>query len=160
MSLYLAVRWLHVISAAAWFGEVVTINFVLVPALSRLSREEATAMLAAVFPKIFRLASVLSATAVLSGIYLAWTRFAAAPEILWTTGSGRAFSVGAILGLALTVFHFILEPRLDGMMCTAAGEKDFELSERIMRQLRVVPRGGLLVITTIVVLMMVGARGM
>ena len=31
---YLILRWVHVVAAAAWFGEVVTINFVLVPAVN------------------------------------------------------------------------------------------------------------------------------
>ncbi len=115
VSAYVAVRWIHVMAATAWFGEVVTINFVLVPVLSRMPREEGAKFLAAVFPTIFRLASVLSATAVLSGGYLAWTRFSASPEALWTTWSGRSFLAGATIGLALTVFHFILEPRLDGL---------------------------------------------
>lgn len=29
------IRWIHVASASAWFGEVVVINLVLIPALSR-----------------------------------------------------------------------------------------------------------------------------
>ena len=160
MSIYLAVRWVHVVAATAWFGEVVTINFVLVPVLTRLPREEAARFLVAVFPTVFRLASVLSATAVLSGIYLAWTRFSANPDVLWTTASGNAFLVGATLGVLLTGFHFLLEPRLDGMICGAAERGDLEMSDRVIRLLRVVPRGGLVVITGILWLMMVGARGM
>ena len=113
---YLALRWLHILAAAAWFGEVVTINFVLVPAVGRLPREQAPKVLFQIFPRIFKLASWLSATAVLSGIVLASKRYMAAPEVLWTTPSGLLFSLGATLGLLLTGFHFILEPRLDGMI--------------------------------------------
>lgn len=159
MSTYLLVRWLHVLSATAWFGEVVTINFVLVPALTRMPREQAARVLAAVFPKLFRLASVLAATAVCSGSFLAWTRFSAQPSLLWTTHSGLAFLAGASGGLALAAFHFVLEPRLDGMICVAAERSDFELSDKVIRLLRVVPRGGLIVISSILLLMMVGARG-
>lgn len=160
MSFYLAVRWLHVASTTAWFGEVVTINFVLVPVLARLPREDAARYLAAVFPMIFKLASVLSALAVLSGLTLGWSRFAGNPEVLWTTQSGAAFLAGGTLALLLTTFHFVLEPRLDGMICTAAEEEDFELSDKVIRLLRIVPRVGLCVIGGVLLLMMIGARGL
>ncbi|MCB9760301.1 MAG: DUF4149 domain-containing protein [Alphaproteobacteria bacterium] len=160
MSEYLMIRWVHVIAATAWFGEVVTINFVLIPALVRLPRPEATRFLAAVFPIVFRLASVLSAVAVLSGATLAWQRYGATPEVLWTTTYGRLFSVGATLGLLLTGFHFVLEPRLDSMICTAAAKGDLELSDKVIRLLCVVPRVGLVVIGGVLLMMMIGARGM
>jgi uncharacterized membrane protein len=159
MSLYLAVRWVHVIAATSWYGEVVTINFVLVPVLAALPREEASRFLSAVFPVIFKLASWLSATAMATGLFLAWNRFASSPELLWTTFSGRAFTVGATMGILLTTFHFVLEPKLDGMICSARENNDLDLSDKVIRQLRVVPRVGLLVITIALMLMMIGARG-
>ncbi len=159
MSTYLMIRWLHILAATAWFGEVVTINVVLVPVVARLPREEGARFLARVFPRIFRLASWLSGTAVVTGAYLAWWRYGSNPEVLWTTWPGRAFSAGAGLGLLLTVFHFILEPRLDGMICSAADRGDLDLSDKVIRLLRIVPRAGLVVIGTALVLMMVGARG-
>ena len=156
---YAVVRWIHIVAGAAWFGEVVTINFVLVPIVSRMSREDAAVFLKRVFPRIFKLASVLAATAVVCGLLMAYQRFGDQPELLWTTSSGRAFTIGGTLGLALTVFHFVLEPRLDGMICSAADTRDFEMSDRVVRMLRIVPRAGLLVITGIVLLMMVGTHG-
>jgi uncharacterized membrane protein len=157
---YLVIRWIHVIAAAAWFGEVVTINFVLVPAVARLPKDQAPKILFQIFPRIFKLASVLSGTAVVTGIALAGQRYMDNPEVLWTTGPGILFSIGATLGLLLTGFHFILEPRLDGMICTAADEEDAELSERVMRLLKIVPRVGGLVMLAIIMSMMIGARGM
>ncbi len=157
---YIILRWVHILAAAAWYGEVVTINFVLVPAVSRLPKDQAPGFLVQIFPRIFKLASWLSATAVISGIALASQRYLPTPEILWTTTPGIVFSVGAVLGLLLTGFHFILEPRLDGMICAAAEEDDIELSQRVMRLLRLVPRVGLGVITGIVLAMMIGARGL
>ncbi len=157
---YLALRWIHILSATAWFGEVVTINFVLVPAVSALPKDQAPRVLFQIFPRIFKLASWLSATAVLSGLGLASKRYLANPEVLWTTGSGILFSIGATMGILLAGFHFILEPRLDGMICTAAKEEDAELSDRVMHLLKVIPRVGLVVISTVLWTMMVGARGL
>ncbi len=160
MSWYLALRWLHIFAAASWFGEVVTINFVLVPAVGKMTPEDGSKMLVDIFPRIFKLASYLSGTAVITGILLAWERFSSDYTMLWTTGSGRAFLAGATLGLLLTTFHFILEPRLDGMICTAAEKGDLELSNRVIYLLKIVPRVGLLVIGSTLLLMMIGARGL
>lgn len=160
MTWYLELRWIHVFTSTAWFGEVVVINFVLVPLVTSLPREDAARFLTAVFPRVFRLASVLSLAAIASGILLAYLRFWQNPEVLWTTTSGRLFTVGATLGILLTAFHFFLEPRLDGMICSAAEHDDLELSDKVIGLLRVVPRVGLVVIGSSLWLMMVGARGM
>ena len=159
MSGYIILRWLHIIAGTAWFGEVVTINFVLIPALLKMSRPDAADFLNQVFPRIFKLASVLAATTVTCGLAMGIERFGANPSVLWTTSSGLAFLVGGSLGLLLTTFHFVLEPRLDGMICLAAEQRDFEVSDRVVRMLKIVPRAGLGVITAILMLMMVGARG-
>ncbi len=157
---FIVLRWIHLIAAAAWYGEVVTINFVLVPAVNRLPREQAPKVLFEIFPRIFKLASWLSATAVVSGIVLTTLKYRGTPELLWTTTAGILFSVGATLALALTFVHFVLEPRLDGMICTAANSQDIELSERVLWLLKLVPRVGLVVITLILWMMTVGAHGL
>lgn len=157
---YTALRWIHVIAAAGWFGEVVTINFVLVPAVARFPREQAPKILIEIFPRIFKLASWLAGTAVISGIVLASDKYWGSPDILWTSTQGLLFSFGATLGLLLSAFHFLLEPRLDGMICSAAEENDIDLSDRVMFLLRLIPRVGLGVMVIIVLTMMIGARGL
>ena len=156
---YMVVRWLHVISATAWFGEVVTINFVLVPAVSQLKDSAQAKFLAGIFPKIFKLASWLSGTAVITGGTLGYYRFRGDFSVLWTTTSGLCFLVGASLACVLAFFHFVLEPRLDGMICTAAENEDFEMTAQIARLLRIIPRAGGLVLLAAFVLMMIGAHG-
>lgn len=160
MNTYLAIRWIHVLAATAWFGEVVTINFVLVPVLSRMDAGPQTKLLASIFPRLFRLASYLSATALLSGFTLLYLRFSSDWSALLSTGQGHAFLTGITLGTLLTGFHFLVEPRLDGMICVAADKEDFEMTDKIVRALKIIPRVGLAVITTIVIMMMVGSRGL
>lgn len=159
MAAHSVLRWVHILSATAWYGEVVTINLVLVPAVQMLAQDERGRVLVQIFPRIFKLASWLSGTAVLSGLALFFWRFNGAWSTLHTTWSGRAFVAGATLGLVLTAFHFILEPRLETAICTSAEEPKGELAEQVMRTLKIVPRVGLGVITLALVLMMVGARG-
>lgn len=156
---FVALRWLHVGAGAAWFGEVVTINLVLVPAVLAMSATDQTATLAKLFPRLFRLASFLSATAVAAGLGLLFIRYQGHWGDLIHTGPGRTLLLGATLASALTAFHFVLEPRLDGMICTAADNDDFELTQQVLTALKIVPRVGLGVITGIVILMMIAARG-
>ncbi len=156
---YLVVRWVHIITATAWFGEVVTINFVLVPAVSRLEDSEQAGFLAGIFPKIFKLASWLAGTAVITGGTLGYLKFSSNWSALWTTTSGLCFLVGASLATLLAFFHFVLEPRLDGMICTAAENEDFEMTAQIARLLRIIPRAGMAVLGSAFLLMMIGSRG-
>lgn len=160
MSWYLWVRWVHLFSATAWLGEVVTINFVLVPVLLRMKEGERIPFLAGLFPSLFRLASWLSGTAVLSGAVLITRRHWGNWSVLWTTGSGRYLLAGATLALGLAIFHFILEPRLEGMICTAEENEDIELTQTIVRRLKIVPRTGMVVLVAAFWLMMVANRGM
>lgn len=48
--LYPYVRWIHVLAASAWFGEVVAIHFILIPSLSSYEGEERKSFLNTVFP--------------------------------------------------------------------------------------------------------------
>lgn len=50
-------RLAHVIAGVRWLREVVTINFVLVPALLSAKTEERQMLLSTVFPRVFRLAT-------------------------------------------------------------------------------------------------------
>ena len=147
------------LAGAAWFGEVVVFNLVLVPLVSSSSHESQIAFLARVFPAIFRLASWLAASSVLAGMAAIVLKFQGHWPALWSTEDGVATLIGAGLGLALALFHFVVEPRLDGMICAAEESGDLALTGRIIRTLKLVPRVGLGVITAVVVAMMIGARG-
>lgn len=158
-SWYVVIRWLHVISATAWVGEVMTVVFVLVPAVLALQGPERMAMLHRVFPRVFKLASVLSGTAVVCGAILLTARYHSSWGALLTTFHGRCYLAGATLGTAVAAFHFFLEPRLEGMICSAAGNGDLELTDAVLTRLRLIPRVGLGVVLTSMMLMMVATRG-
>ena len=51
---FTVLRWVHILAGAAWFGEVVVVNLVLVPLVSKSAHESQIAFLARVFPSIFR----------------------------------------------------------------------------------------------------------
>lgn len=156
MSMVVLLRWIHLLSGAAWLGEVVTINFVLVPALLKMNRTYQIAFIRQVFPRIFRLASVLSLSTILSGaassyLITGWRDLGTWLETRW----GQGILIGGLLGLALTLFHFLAERRLEP---TASQMKDADL-DKVLTVLKVVPRAGLVLIVFIILLMMYATRG-
>lgn len=160
MNLVNLVRWIHIISGVAWLGEVITIIFVLVPALTRLKKESRGAFLREVFPRVFRLASVLSATAVISGAILnylmtGWKDFAVFFNSRW----GISILIGGAMGLLLTLFHFFVEERLEPTAATADDIPEADMAKMIST-LNIIPRVGMVIIIAVILLMMFAARGM
>jgi uncharacterized membrane protein len=156
MSLLNIVRWVHIISGVAWLGEVITINFVLLPVLLKMEKENRGPFIRQIFPRVFRLASILSVSAILSGAFMSylitgWKNLGSLLNTRW----GIGILIGGSLGLALTLFHFLAESRLEPV-AVKADEADVE---KIISALKVVPRVGLGVIALVVVLMMYAARG-
>lgn len=152
-------RWIHILAGGAWLGEVVVVVFIVVPVLIRLDHERRGWFLSTIFPRVFRLASVLSATAVAAGaaLYLASNDWSLNVDRLLTERWGLSILIGGTLGLALTVFHFVVEGRLEPIVARAqSGEID---EERLVRFLTVVPRVGLGVLVVVFGAMMYAARG-
>jgi uncharacterized membrane protein len=156
MSILNILRWVHVLAGAAWLGEVVTINFVLVPALLKMKKGHRGIFIRQVFPRVFHLASFLSLTAILSGAGMSYllTGWRNLGELLGTRW-GFGILIGGSLGLALTLFHFLAESRLEPI----AARADEAEVEKIMAVLKIVPRAGLVVILLVILLMMYAARG-
>jgi len=154
------IRWVHVLAAAAWLGEVVVINFVLIPALGRFDLSTRRRFLTNVFPRIFRLASVLSATTVAAGLFLVLHRTGGDPALLTESRWGVGILIGGSMGILLTLFHFFMENRLAKRIGVGCMEEPSDADlEDVHTKLKIVPRVGLAVITTIALLMMYAARG-
>ncbi|MBL8146676.1 MAG: hypothetical protein JNL34_09860 [Anaerolineae bacterium] len=156
-------RWIHILAGAAWLGEVMVVSFILVPVLGRLEPDKRGWFMALIFPRIFRLASILALTAILAGaalnlslsgwdVNLALTR-------LTTTRWGWSILMGGALGLGLTLFHFFIEHRLEPHVKAAHEVMDDEAFSRMMLRLRIIPRAGLAILFLIFFLMMFAARG-
>lgn len=152
-------RWIHVGAGAAWFGEVVVVVFILVPIVIRLGADRRGWFLATVFPRVFRLASVLSATAVLAGgfLWLATNNWHLNLNRLVTETWGLSILIGGALGLGLTLFHFVAESKLEPLAIKAGtGEIDDDL---LVRRLTIIPRVGLGILVVVFGAMMYAARG-
>jgi uncharacterized membrane protein len=154
------VRWIHILAGAAWLGEVMTINFVLIPIVTRPALHERRRFIKTVFPLVFRLASILALTTIVAGAVLnyqitGWKNL----DEYFSSARGLAILVGGLLGLLLTIFHFTLERRLEPLIKALDGESEVDDVQKVVGWLRIIPRFGLGVILLIFILMMYGARG-
>jgi len=72
---------------------------------------------------------------------------------------GQVHPGGGALGLLLTLFHFFMENRLARKIGVGDPDLSQESVEDVHLKLRLVPRLGFLVLSTIFVLMMIAVRG-
>ena len=155
----LIIRWIHILAGAAWLGAVVMVVFVLVPSVQRLEEPDRGRMAAVVFPRVFRLASVLSVTVVAAGVALYLERFGWRLELrpLVSSRWGWSILIGGSLAVILTVFHFVAEGRLAPLVRRAT---DSPIERRVLTVLRIAPRVGLGILVTTTILMAYAARGL
>ncbi len=153
------IRTLHAAAGSFWIGEVVVINFVLIPAASKLVGKARKQYLTTVFPMIFNLASVLSATVVVTGVFLVYYLTNGDLGLLTNGRWGLSILVGGTLGTILTLFHFFMENKLAKKIGLGKDGDDAQL-EDVHTKLKIVPRLGLVVISTIFFLMINAAHGL
>lgn len=153
--IYTFIRWLHVASGSAWFGEVVVINFVLIPALSKYQGEARKDFLNTIFPKIFNLASVLAATTAVTGGILLYNFIGLDLGKLTERGPcGWSVLIAGTLGMILTFFHFFIENHLARKVGVGNPNISQDAVEDVHIKLKIIPRIGMVVITTIFLLML------
>jgi hypothetical protein len=152
-------RWLHILAGAAWLGEVAAVVFILVPAVRRLPAADRVGFMIAVFPRMFKLASVLAFVALAAGAALnylltGWRDLGA----YFATPHGQLIALGGGLGLLLGLFHFTAERKLEPAVTGLAARSHKDL-ERTLKFLTIVPRIGLAILVIVFVSMMLAARG-
>jgi len=150
------IRWVHIIAGTAWLGTVVAVVFVLVPSLHKLEGLERNRFAQLVFPRVFRVASVLSVTVIAAGVLLYFEKVGWHLDLapLVSTRWGWSILIGAVLGIALTAFHFFAEHRLLPIV-----KNSDVIDSRALLLLRVAPRVGLGILVLVVVLMSYAAHG-
>ena len=158
MDINTIMRTLHVVSGTVWFGQVVVINFILLPSLAKFDSAMRNKFVTTIFPKIFKLASHLALITVLTGIHLVISLTDADLSDLLNGRWGLSILIGGSLGLLLTTFHFFIENRLIKKI-KIGEEGDATTIDDVYLKLKVVPRFGLVVITLILLLMINASRG-
>ncbi|WKZ74564.1 MAG: DUF4149 domain-containing protein [Vicingaceae bacterium] len=157
--LMIPIRYLHVLSAAIWLGEVVVINFIMIPILTKYDKEGKSEILVNIFPKLFKMASILSAITVITGAILLWFYTKYNFDILLSSRWGLSILIGGLLGLLLTLFHFFLENKLLKLLLPKEANDIEKNHTLVYSRLKIIPRIGLVVITSIFFLMMFAERG-
>lgn len=160
--LLFALRLIHVVSGIGWLGEVITINFVLLPALFKANAKDQLTLLNTVFPYIFRLATVLGGAAVLSGLtqVLLYTGFNL--SLLFYSRWGWLLLIGGTMGMALYTFHLFQESGAERTLATdlafAIAGNDREAVTALLRKLAIFPRAGMILLVIIISLMIAAAH--
>lgn len=156
--IYTTIRAVHQIAGALWLGEVLVLNFVLLPVLSKYEGDLRKQVLTSIFPRIFKLASILSATVVLTGLYMVFYLTNGNLEALLQGRWGLSVLVGGSLGIILTIFHFFLEKKLaKKILLGKQGDKE-KLAE-VHLKMKLVPRIGLTILIIIFLLMINAVHG-
>jgi hypothetical protein len=91
---------------AAWLSEVVNVVFILVPTAIRLKGRERASHIFNTFPRVFKVASALSAVTLAAGAWLNYliTGWHDLDAYISSLG-GRAILLGRLLGLLIALFH-------------------------------------------------------
>ncbi len=154
------IRWIHVISATAWYGEVLVLNVILIPALSQLKGDSRREFMNAVFPRVFRLASILAGTAVTAGLTLVLIMTGGDLTVLPESRWGTFIMIGGSLALLIAIFHFFMERKLAAKIGVGDCEVVPDDEEDPHGRLNIVPRVALLILTGIFLSMMYAVRGL
>ncbi len=151
-------RWIHILAGAAWFGEVLVIN-ILVTGLRSADPSEHDHIYRHLLPRLFKLATVLSLTAVLSGTLMVHFHLGGDwSQLLSTNRWSVAILLGGGLAWAVTIFHLFVE-RIVARHTGFDPEQSETAMGRMHVALAIIPRIALVVLTVIMVSMMVAARG-
>ncbi len=156
--IYTIVRALHQIAAALWLGEVLLINVIVIPVLSKYKGELRRQVITSIFPRLFKLASVLSATVIITGLIMAYYLTNGDLKILLHGKWGLSILIGGLLGIILTIFHFFLENKLAKKIVLGNEGDDEKLAEVHLR-MKIVPKIGLIILLTIFLLMINATHG-
>jgi uncharacterized membrane protein len=153
--LWYLIRLIHALAGIGWFGEVLTVSVVLVPALARASAADRVWLLALVMPRLFRLATVLGGTTLGSGLILVSWATQGHPVLLAQSAWGHRVLSGAVVGGALYAFHLLQEPSLErivGRRLQRVGQEPEDMA-RLPWRLIWVPRIGTAILAVVIGLM-------
>ncbi len=160
MDPFIFFRWLHILAGAAWFGEVITINFIVIPGLRSMDGADRRRLIGILLPRLFRLASALALLSISSGLintYLltGWDDL----SLFFSTRWGISIFIGGLLGISLALFHFFIESRLEPIAASMDEHTSEARVAEVMKFLGLVPRVGAVVMLVVFILMMYAARG-
>lgn len=120
--LYLSIRVLHVILAAAWFGVVVFMVFFLTPAVRQAGPAGGQVMGALVRRGFNNVMASIAGTTVLTGVWLYWRFTGGFDPVVMHGHAGLAFGIGGLLGLTALIIGGSIVGRGSKQIVALAGK--------------------------------------
>ena len=162
MELWEVLRWIHMFAGLAWWGEVFYINFVLTPALPKLEPAVKEKVMLELYPRMFRMATILSSLTISFGVLTALSLSGFDLTIFVNTYWGQLIFLGGSLGLFMFLLHMTVErvelKVLRYRKSGTGGELPSEL-RGLERRMTWLPRFGFLILTLVLVIMVYAAQG-
>jgi hypothetical protein len=155
---YSILRVIHQIASALWLGEVLIINAIVIPVLSRYEGGLRRQVITSVFPRLFKLASILSLTVIVTGLFLLFYLTNGNLEALFYGRWGLSILIGGSLGILLTIFHFFIEDKL-AKKIVLGNQGDEEKLAEVHLKMKIIPKIGLIILLSIFLLMINATHG-
>ncbi len=163
VELFSLLRWVHELAAITWFGEVFVVTHIIVPTLSRLPESPKGLLMLKLYPRVFRMATLSSATTIVSGAGTALLQSNFNLAYFIETFPGQLILVGGSIGLFMFFLHTTVERvemrALSRTKIGAQGNLPDEL--RVLdRRLQILPRVGFTLLTIVLILMIYTSHGL
>ncbi len=150
------IRAFHIVFGFSWWGMVFFLNFILLPAMKKMTQSTKYEVLGTVFPRIFKTATVSGFLTVSLGWIYA-LRFYAKGDFSYFYSSlvNILFTIGIVAITCLYLFHLILERNEIDTVLKALETEDDAAVNKLIAHLQLIPRVGFSIMTIGVALMFI-----
>lgn len=139
---------------------MIVINLVLVPAIKSAEGGDRVALIELIFPRLFKLATLLGGLAVLTGTFLVSRYTQLHFGLLFSSRWGWLVLIGGLMGLVLCLFHLFQEENVEHTLMSSLVEatksRNQAATDALLRKLGILPRAGMVALL-IAILLMVAA---
>ncbi|MEM3655364.1 MAG: hypothetical protein QXP58_02455 [Thermoprotei archaeon] len=146
MDLLPLLRFLHAVFGAAWWGTVFFIVFILTSSLEKVDVKQRNKLAAVIYPRIYNVTTVVSSATIVLGGASALLLSGGRLEVFFTP-RGALLASGSITGLIVYVAHLTVERRERSVLRVLAEFEDPEKQGSFLRDMRLIPRIGFILLT-------------
>lgn len=132
------------------------------PAIKSAEGGDRVALIELIFPRLFKLATLLGSLAVLTGAFLVswYTRLHF--SLLFSSRWGWLVFIGGLMGLTLYLFHLFQEENVEHTLMSSLVEATKSRNQAatgvLLRKLGILPRAGMVVLLIAILLMVAAAH--
>jgi hypothetical protein len=136
---------------------VVVVNVAMMPSIAhKLSQHDAD-ILSPIFKRIHFIISACALCTFITGGLVVWMRVKFDILSLLGCTQGKLIFIGGTLGFMITLFHFLIEDNvIDYLKSKSSSKNEIQIG---YKGIEYIPKIGLIMISTIFILMLIAARG-